>query len=64
MGKEKLYTTKLSACPFCGDKESLTIVEVDYRTHYYVQCWSCNCQGPDDSSVEGAMNCWNSRINY
>jgi len=64
MGKEALYNLDISSCPFCGDKNSQTVIECVRKTYYCVQCWSCDSKGPTDVSVEGAIGCWNSRINY
>jgi len=51
---------ELKPCPFCGEKEELT-VEYDDRC-YYVRYSNCSARGEEASSTkEYAIKAWNTR---
>lgn len=67
---EKLLTTTLDPCPFCGgegvpDKTLRDGYENDQADQdafaYFVRCVSCAAQGPWRKNQHGAKREWNSR---
>ena len=48
----------LLACPFCGSRDSEWLED---ENGIFIDCDSCEAQGPTAKTVEGARKGWNKR---
>jgi Lar family restriction alleviation protein len=49
-------------CPFCGDTNIHQMREEEYgRFFYQLECYSCLCTGPPETSLDEAIKSWNTR---
>lgn len=51
---------ELKACPFCGHYSTIISQHSDHD-YYFVECGSCESEGPPHWSEDEAVNAWNTR---
>lgn len=59
-GKSDPNKKKLEVCPFCGEEESLFLVE-DEQDNSVVRCEYCGAKGPVAETASQARSEWNRR---
>ncbi len=53
---------KILPCPFCGEKEKISIIEHSFHC-WLVLCSTCGAEGPTSRSIqEESVEKWNSRV--
>lgn len=59
----KKMTTKLEACPFCGNQSPKTLFPFEEQMdEIYVWCNDCRAKGPYRNTEEAAVREWNKRV--